>query len=230
MRTRFTSLGIACLSLILALGCGSKPPADQGSTGGSAGSGAAPSTAASQPSKPGIMDRLMAKPITVPAGTEITVKLGQAVGSKISNSGDTFSATVAEPVSVEGKVVIPEGSEASGTVVDAKSRGRFKGEARLQLVLDSVTVGGTSYKLETASVNRTMKGKGKRTAGFIGGGAAAGAIIGALAGGGKGAAIGAAAGAGAGTAGAAFTGNKDIVFPAESALSFGLLQPVEIKQ
>ncbi|HXZ27026.1 MAG TPA: hypothetical protein VEG08_03395, partial [Terriglobales bacterium] len=77
---------------------------------------------------------------------------------------------------------------------------------------------------------RSMKGKGKRTAAFIGGGAAAGAIIGALAGGGKGAAIGAAAGGGAGTAGAAFTGNKDITFPAESALSFSLLQPVEIKQ
>ena len=225
MRTRFAGLGLACLSLILVLGCGSKPPADQGSTGG--GSGAAPSSASS---KPGIIDRLMAKPITVPAGTEITVRLSQAVGSKISNSGDTFTATVAEPVSVDGKVVIPEGSEATGTVVDAKSRGRFKGAARLELTLDSVTVGGSSYKLETASVNRSMKGKGKRTAGFIGGGAAAGAVIGALAGGGKGAAIGAAVGAGAGTAGAAFTGNKDITFPAESALSFGLLQPVEIKQ
>ena len=227
MRTRFAGLGMACLSLILVLGCGSKPPADQGSTGGSGSSGGASSTASS---KPGIIDRLMAKPITVPAGTEITVKLEQAVGSKISNSGDTFTATVAEPVSVDGKVVIPEGSEATGTVVDAKSRGRFKGAARLELKLDSVTVGGSSYKLETASVNRTMKGKGKRTAGFIGGGAAAGAVIGALAGGGKGAAIGAVVGGGAGTAGAAFTGNKDITFPAESALSFGLLQPVEIKQ
>ncbi len=224
MRTRFTSLGIACLSLILLLGCGTKPPADQGSTGEG---GASPSTAAS---KPGIMDRLMAKPITVPAGTVLTVKLGQAVGSKVSTSGDTFTATVAEPVSIEGKVVIPEGSEATGTVVEAVPRGRFKGAAKLQLVLDSVSVGGNNYKLETASVTRTMKGKGKRTAGFIGGGAAAGAIIGAIAGGGKGAAIGALAGGGAGTAGAAFTGNKDITFPAESALSFSLLQPVEIKQ
>jgi hypothetical protein len=229
MRTRLTGLGIACLSVILALGCGSKPPADQSSAGEAGGKGAT-GTTANTSSKPGILDRMMAKPITVPAGTVITVKLGQAVGSKISNSGDTFTATVAEPVSVEGKVVIPEGSEATGTVVEAVPRGRFKGAAKLQLVLDSVSVGGSSYKIETESVTRTMKGKGKRTAGFIGGGAAAGAIIGALAGGGKGAAIGAAAGAGAGTAGAAFTGNKDISFPAESALSFGLLQPVEIKQ
>jgi hypothetical protein len=223
MRNRFASLGIACLSLILLVGCGTKPATDEGSTGG----GASPGTTASQP---GIMQRLMAKPITVPAGTVITVKLSQAVGSKISSSGDTFTATVAEPVSVEGKVVIPEGSDATGTVVEAVPRGRFKGAAKLQLVLDSVSVGGNNYKLETASVTRSMKGKGKRTAGFIGGGAAAGAIIGALAGGGKGAAIGAAVGGGAGTAGAAFTGNKDITFPAESALSFNLLQPVEIKQ
>jgi hypothetical protein len=54
-------------------------------------------------------------------------------------------------------------------------------------------------------------------------------LIGALAGGGKGAAIGAAAGAGAGTAGAAFTGNKNIVLPAETLVNFRLLQPLEVK-
>src|SRR5581483_3096072 len=76
---------------------------------------------------------------------------------------------------------------------------------------------------------RSAKGKGKRTAVAVGGGAGLGALIGGLAGGGKGAAIGAAAGAGAGTAGAAFTGNKDIVLPAESTVSFRLVQPLEIK-
>jgi len=74
-----------------------------------------------------------------------------------------------------------------------------------------------------------MKGKGKRDAGFIGGGAAGGAVIGALAGGGKGAAIGAAAGAGAGTAGAAATGKKDIEFPPETRLTFTTRTDVAIK-
>ena len=76
---------------------------------------------------------------------------------------------------------------------------------------------------------RSAKGKGKRTAVMAGGGAGLGALIGGLAGGGKGAAIGALAGGGAGTAGAAFTGSKDIVLPAESALSFKLEQPLEIR-
>ena len=75
----------------------------------------------------------------------------------------------------------------------------------------------------------TAKGKGKRTAVMAGGGAALGGIIGGLAGGGKGAAIGVLAGGGAGGAGAAFTGNKDIVLPAESAVSFQLKEPLQLQ-
>jgi hypothetical protein len=130
---------------------------------------------------------------------------------------------------VEVKIGIPTGASASGTVVDAKPLGRFKGGAVLQLKLTSINVNGADRRVETSSVVRTAKGKGKRTAAMIGGGAGLGALIGGLAGGGKGAAIGAAAGAGAGTAGTAFTGNKDVVLPAESALTFKLEQPLEVK-
>jgi hypothetical protein len=151
--------------------------------------------------------------------------LGESLGSKTSQPGQDFDATLAEPVVVEGKEVIPAGADAHGTVVDAKSLGHFKGGARLQIELNSIK----DYKVQTASVNRAIKGKGKRSAVMIGGGAGAGALIGALAGGGKGAAIGALVGGGAGTAGAAFTGNKEIVLPAETVVSFKLLQPVEVK-
>jgi hypothetical protein len=112
--------------------------------------------------------------------------------------------------------------EAAGRVVEAVAQGRFKGAAVLRLVLTSITIYGNAQEVKTSSVNRYLKGKGKRTATLIGGGAGAGALIGGLAGGGKGALIGAAAGAGAGTAGAAYTGNKEIVLPAESTLSFKL--------
>jgi len=169
------------------------------------------------------------RPLVVPVGTVLTVRLGQAVGSKISTAGQTFTATVASPVTVEGKTAIPAGASASGTVVDAKPLGRFKGGASLQLRLTSITVGASEQSISTSSVIRTQTGKGKRTAVLAGGGAGLGALIGGLAGGGKGAAIGALAGGGAGAGGAAFTGNKDIVLPAESALSFKLEQPLEVK-
>ena len=193
--------------------------ANGGSASGS-GSGAA-SSGSSEAKK-----AAAAKPIVVPVGTVLTVNLGEAVGSKISQPGQTFSATLAQPVTVGGETVLPKGATASGTVVDAKPLGKFKGGAVLQLKLNTVA----ELPVETSSVVRTEKGKGKRTATMVGGGAGLGALIGGLAGGGKGAAIGALAGAGAGTAGSVYTGNKEIVLPAESAVSFKLEQPLEIKK
>jgi hypothetical protein len=93
-----------------------------------------------------------------------------------------------------------------------------------------VTLGGDAYDIKTSSVSRYQKGKGKRTAAMIGGGAGGGALIGGLAGGGKGALIGAVLGGGAGTAGAAYTGEKEVVLPAESTLSFKLTEALTIKQ
>lgn len=217
--------------------CGNKPnasnepaPAGQPAATSTPGSGGETSSA-SAPS-PTLKTRAAAEatPITIPAGTVITVRTAQQLGSKISQDGESFSATVARPVEVGGAVVIPDGASATGTVVAAHPLGRFKGGAMLRLSLTSVTIGGENVPISTASFARSEKGKGKRTATMIGGGAGLGALIGGLAGGGKGAAIGALAGAGAGTAGTAFTGNKEIVIPAEYALSFKLTKPVDVKK
>jgi len=156
--------------------------------------------------------------------------LDEPLSSKTAASGQNFSASVSAPIEIDGKVVIPKGARATGVVREAKSAGRFKGGAVLSLALSAVTVGNASYELQTTAHTQTSKGKGKRSAALIGGGGAAGALIGGLAGGGKGAAIGALAGAGAGTGGAAFTGNREIVLPAETPVSFKLTQPVEIKR
>jgi hypothetical protein len=157
---------------------------------------------------------------TVPQGARISVVTDQSISSKTAKVGQTITGSVAQDVTSDGKVVISKGSPVKLTVSGAQASGRLSTPAKLYLRLRTVTVGGKTYTIATSSAGRTLGGKGKRDAGFIGGGAAGGAVIGALAGGGKGAAIGAAAGAGAGTAGAAATGKKDIEFPAETKLSF----------
>ena len=164
---------------------------------------------------------------SIPAGTAITVTINQSISSKNAQVGQGVVATVAHDVTVDGKVVIPKGSHAKLVVSSAQASGRLSTPAKLWLRLKSVEVHGKTYTIATSSSGRTMGGKGKRDAGFIGGGAAGGALIGALAGG-KGAAIGAAAGAGAGTAGAAATGKKEVEFPAETRLSFTTRAPVTI--
>jgi hypothetical protein len=167
-------------------------------------------------------------PIVLPAGTDIVIILGQSLSSKTSQSGQTFVASVAQSISVDGRPAIPKGASVSGTVVTAKEKGKIKGEGQLALTLRTVVVGGQTYQIETNTLDSTVKGKGKRTAATTGGGAAGGALIGAIAGGGKGAGIGALVGAGAGFIGGAFTGNKQIEIPAETALTFSMAAPLTL--
>jgi hypothetical protein len=168
-------------------------------------------------------------PIVVPAGTTLSVRLGSAVSSKTSSPGEGFTGTLANSVSVRGERAIPAGSSVSGTITDAKSAGKFKGAASLGLTLQSITVHGTSYPVSTSVYSQQTTGKGKRSAGFIGGGAGGGALIGGLAGGGKGALIGGLVGAGAGTAGAALTGNnRDISLSPETVISFKLTNSITL--
>lgn len=231
-RPKSANLSLACFALVIALsGCqksadqssqSSPPSPDASAPAGSTGSG---SSAAARPTPPPAPP----KPLVVPAETIISVVLDQSVGSKISTPGQAFSATVQSPIEVDGKVAIPKGSRASGIVKDAKPAGRFKGGAVLALTLTSVTVRNEDYNIHTTAPTESSKGKGKRTAGMVGGGAGGGALIGGLAGGGKGALIGGLIGAAAGTGGAGLTGNRDLTLPAETPLNFKLTEPLEIR-
>lgn len=169
-------------------------------------------------------------PLVVPAGASLVVRMGNTIDTKTAHDGDSFTGTLAQSVAVDGVVAIPSGAGVAGTVVQSKSPGRFKGEGTLSVALTSINVRGVPTSIDSSTYTQTVKGKGKRTAVMAGGGTGAGALIGGLAGGGKGALIGGLVGAGAGTAGAAFTGNKDLQIPAESVVTFKLGNSITVKR
>ena len=239
MRSRLILLTLSLYLIVTALGCTSKPPADTSTdtanpadttAQGESGKERKEGKEAKEHKEHKEAKERKKEPVIVPAGTSVTVSLGSALGSKLSQAGQTFTGTVAQDITVGNEVVIPKGSNISGTVTDAKALGKFKGGAVLGIRLDSINLNGTDMPVQAAARSFTEKGKGKRTAVLTGGGAALGGLIGGLAGGGKGAAIGLAAGAGAGAGGSALTGNKEIVLPAESDVTFELTQELKLER
>jgi hypothetical protein len=167
--------------------------------------------------------------VSVPEGTSLAIRVNERISVKNSRAGDRFSGEVVEPVEVNGSVVIPKGTPVGGRIDESHRRGHFKGRSVLELRLVSMDLNGNRYTLDTHDNVRTKKGKGKRTAGFIGGMTGAGMLIGGLATGGVGLAIGGAAGAGAGTLIAGTTGNRDIEIPAETVVRFRLADALYVQ-
>jgi len=166
--------------------------------------------------------------ITIPAGTILSVRMIESIDSTRNNAGDEFSASLAGPVMVGDRMVLPGNSDARVRLVQASASGRVSGRAELKVELVSVTVGGQTYPLETAYSERAGASQGRRTAEAAGGGAVVGAIIGALAGRGRGAAVGSIAGAGVGTAASAATHGQQVRIPSETRLDFTLKSPVTL--
>ncbi|HZL53917.1 MAG TPA: hypothetical protein VFC37_23540 [Terracidiphilus sp.] len=166
----------------------------------------------------------------IPAGTSLTIRIDQRISVKTSRSGDTFTGEIVEPVlASDNSVLLPKGTLVAGVVDASHRRGHFKGRSLLELRLTSLTLNGTQYPLETKDLARSKKGKGKRSAALIGGGAGLGMLVGGLASGGTGLVIGGLAGGGAGTAVAGLTGNRDIDIPAESIVRFRLANDLVVR-
>jgi hypothetical protein len=161
--------------------------------------------------------------VNIPAGTNLTIRINQHISVKTSRAGDGFDGEVVDPVVGDNdRVVIPRGSPVTGVVVASHRRGHFKGSSILELRLTYLTLNGTRYALDTRDLTQTKKGKGKRSAAFIGGGAGLGMLVGGVATGGVGLLVGGLVGAGGGTALGGLTGNRDIEIPAESIVRFKL--------
>ncbi|HUI81077.1 MAG TPA: hypothetical protein VLY24_24300 [Bryobacteraceae bacterium] len=164
----------------------------------------------------------------LPAGTNLVVRLIEGVDSETNRVGQTFAASLDEPVMINGETVIPRGADAVVKLVDSKDSGKFTGRSELTLSLASVKVNGQPVDINSQTVSRESSSRGERTAKVAGGTAAVGAIIGAIAGGGKGAAIGAAAGGAAGAGAEVVTKGQRVKIPSETRLTFSLETPVRL--
>jgi len=206
-----------------------------GQSGISQGSGQAPPPQAygnqAAPNGSNVPNAPVVRPVDVqvPAGTELPIRVNQRISVKEAHAGDRFTGEVVRPIMSGNSVAIPAGTPVDGVIDASHKRGHFKGASLLELRLVSMNLNGQRYTLDTADNVSTKKGKGKRSAAMIGGGAGAGMLIGGLASGGVGLLVGGLVGGGAGTAVGGLTGNKDIVIPAESVVNFKLADDLVVQ-
>lgn len=162
--------------------------------------------------------------VPVAAGAQsratVTVRLMNTLSTGSTQPGDTFTGTLAAPLVINDRIVAEKDTQVTGEVREVVSSGRLKRPASITLSLKSVHAPSGPIPLQTGDLNVKAASHATRNLLIIGGAIGAGAAIGGAAGGGKGAAIGAAAGAGAGVAGAYLTGEREIVLPAETTLTF----------
>jgi hypothetical protein len=166
--------------------------------------------------------------ITVPIDTPVKVRMIESVNSDTSRLGQTFRASLDEPIYVNGVTAIPRGADVLTKLVEDQQSGKIEGRTVLTLALSTITVNGRPVDVTSSDVKTESSSRGARSAGVIGGATALGAIIGAVAGGGKGAAIGAGSGAAVGTGAEVLTSGQKVKIPSETRLTFRLQSPIQL--
>jgi len=166
--------------------------------------------------------------LTIPSDTQLTVRMIESVNSDTSRLGQTYRASLDEPIYVNGQEVVPRGADVLTKLVTDQNSGKIEGKTVLTLALSTITIGGRTYDVTSSDVKTESSSRGARSGKVIGGTAALGAIIGAIAGGGKGAAIGAGSGAALGTGAEVLTGGQKVKIPSETRLTFRLQNPVSL--
>jgi hypothetical protein len=166
--------------------------------------------------------------VSIPAGTTISVRTIDGIDSARNHVGDRFEASLEEPLTVDGNVVVPKRAEVYGRLAESKESGTFTGRSQLRLELTGIVVSGQTLPLFTGEYELSGKSRGASTAKRTVGGAAVGSIIGAIAGGGEGAAIGAGVGAGVGAGSETITKGDQVKVPSETLIDFTLQQELTI--
>lgn len=205
------------------------PPAEPAAPKAAAPRAAAPAPKATAPQAAAPKAAPAPEIVEIPAGTTLTVTMIDAVGTDTSKAGDNFTASITEPVVVNGKTVLPKGLRVRGRVANVDEPGRVKGKAAISLVLTQFVKDNKTYAITTEPFQAQAEAGTKKDAVKVGGGAAIGAVIGAIAGGKKGAAIGAAAGGGAGTAAVLATKGDHIKIDSETKVNFVLKNDVKVE-
>jgi hypothetical protein len=169
--------------------------------------------------------------VTLAAGTLLPVRMGETLSSARNQPGDSFLATLTQPLVIDGFIIAERGARVEGRVVDAAQAGRVKGASHLGIsIVRLATADGQNIRIRTEPWAKDGLSEAGSDAAKVGAGAAIGAVIGAIAGGGKGAAIGAGAGAAAGVGGVLLTHGKGVEIPVETRISFRVQDSVTITE
>ena len=222
---------VIALTFGLAACNGAKAPestsAGEGLTTGSAT--AAPISAATSGPGAAAVPAARFTEVTIPSGTTLRLSLQSAVASDSSRVEQPVRATLRSPVTINGQVVLPAGSEVGGVVTDAEESGRVKGRARIAMRFNSVHANGETYDIRTSGYAQEAAATKKQDAEKIAIGAGAGAALGAILGGGSGAAKGAAIGGAGGTGVVLATKGKEVRLGPGAAITTRLTAPVTVR-
>jgi hypothetical protein len=171
------------------------------------------------------------KYVTIPAGTTVAVRMIDGIDSGKNQPGQTFRASLSQPITADGEVAVPAGGDATVVLTAVQGAGRLKGQSEVAVRLASIAYHGRKYEVTSDTYSEQGKGgRGKQSAIRTGIGAGIGAAIGALAGGGKGAAIGSVAGGGAGAGYQLATHGQQVKLPPEAILTFKLEAPLRLRE
>lgn len=220
-------VGVAAAALAAGMvGCSQTATTDAGEEAGTEAQ-----ASAAEKESGGWLSSFSSDPVTytLAAGENLVVRTTSTLSTKSNNAGETFTASLEEPLQVDGVILAPKGSKVTGIVTSSDDGGRVKGVARIGVALTEIVVNGKTYPISSGTYVQSAKKTITKDAQKVGIGAGIGAAIGAIAGGGDGAAKGAGIGAGAGTAAVLGTRGDPAVIPAESVIAFTLSESITVQ-